>query len=282
MKAVTDKTAVSSYLKEVRALAKSSPVLSWADECRLSDAIEVGDRGAIDAANLLVTCNLRYVLKATSKYMGKPFYEDLIQEGNLGLMTAARKFSKNHGARFITYASWWVAQAMRKFLADNGRDVRLPTSTLNTIRKMNAIIVKIAKSGRLVTDSEVADLMGLPVKKVRTLSMWAQEPVSINAPVSDSEDSDAEFGDFIADMVNASPEENLMQEETRSNLDSLLSVLDSRERRIIEGRAGLTGEELSLEDLGNEFSISRERVRQIQAKAMEKLKKRGVNLGLAD
>lgn len=277
-----EKSAVSSYMKDVRALVKRSRILTWQDECDLSDAIEQGGAAADRAVNTLVSNNLRYVLKVTGKHAGKPYHEDLIQEGNLALMHAARKFTKHHNARYITYAGWWIAQFVRKYLEDNGRVVRLSPNAMRDVRKMNAIIAKIVASGRPVTDTEVAKLMELPIKKVRALSIWAQEPVSINVPVSDSEDS-VEFGDILVDMTYVNPDEGLIREQSESTLLEALSVLDERERRVIEGRFGLNdGEELTLEDLANEYGVSRERIRQIQVSALKKLKKSGRNLHLPE
>lgn len=278
-----DSSAVSCYQKEVRALVKRSRNLTWQDECDLSDAIEQGGAAAKRAIDTLVTNNLRFVLKATAKHAAKSYYEDLVQEGNLALMHAARKFSKHKNARYITYAGWWVAQFVKKYLEENGRSVRLSPNAMREVRKMNAIISTIVKDGRPVTDTEVASRMEMKVEKVRKLSVWALEPVSINAPISDSEDSDAEFGDILADMVNANPDEGLIREQSESTLLEALSVLDDRERRVIEGRFGLNdGEELTLEDLANEYGVSRERIRQIQVSALKKLKKSGRNLHLPE
>lgn len=278
-----EKSAVSVYMKDVRALVKRSRILTWQDECDLSDAIEQGGAAADQAVNTLVSNNLRYVLKVTGKHVGKPYHEDLIQEGNLALMHAARKFSKHKNARYITYAGWWIAQFVRKYLEDNGRIVRLSPNAMRDVRKMNAIISKIVASGRTVTDTEVAKLMELPVKKVRTLSIWAQEPVSINAPISESEDSDTEFGDILADMTHANPDDVIDRDRSESALYQALSVLNDRERRVIEGRFGLaTDEELTLEDLAQEFGVTRERIRQIQVVALKKLKQSGAKLHLPE
>ncbi len=161
--------------------------------------------------------------------------------------------------------------------------MRLSPNAMREVRKMNAIISTIVKDGRPVTDTEVASRMEMKVKKVRKLSVWALEPVSINAPISDSEDSDAEFGDILADMVNANPDEVIIREQSQSTLYEALSILDERERRVIEGRFGLNdGEELTLEDLANEHGVSRERIRQIQVSALKKLKKSGRNLHLPE
>ncbi len=278
-----DSSAVSCYLKEVRALVKRSRNLTWQDECELSDAIEQGGAVAERAVNTLVTNNLRFVLKATGKHAAKSYYEDLIQEGNLALMHAARKFTKHHNARYITYAGWWVAQFVKKYLEENGRSVRLSPNAMRDVRKMNAIIAAIVKDGCPVTDNEVASRMEMKVEKVRKLLVWAQEPVSINAPLSDSENSDAEFGDILADMVNASPDDVIIREQSQSTLYEALSILDDRERRVVEGRFGLNdGEELTLEDLAIEYGVSRERIRQIQVSALKKLKKSGQNLHLPE
>jgi len=279
----SDKSAVSSYMKDVRALVKRTPILTWQDECELSDAIEQGGAAADKAVDLLVSSNLRYVLKVTGKHAGKHYHEDLIQEGNLALMHAARKFSKHKKARYITYAGWWIAQFVRKYLEDNGRVVRLSTNSVRDVRVMNAVIAKLVKHGIPVTDTEVASVMGLPVKKVRALSVYAQEPVSINAPMNDSEEGSAEFGDILVDMTYTNPDQIIAREQSEKSVHSALLVLNERERRVIEGRFGLNdGEELTLEDLANEFNITRERVRQIQVKALEKLKKSGSNLHLPE
>ncbi len=277
-----DKSAVSSYMRDVRALVKRSRILTWQDECDLSDAIEQGGAAADKAVNTLVSNNLRFVLKVTGKHAGKPYHEDLIQEGNLALMHAARKFTKHHNARYITYAGWWIAQFVRKYLEDNGRAVRLSPNAMRDVRKMNAIISTIVKDGRPVTDTEVASRMEMKVEKVRKLLVWALEPVSINVPVSDSEDS-GEFGDILVDMTYVNPDEALIRDESQSTLLEALSVLDERERRVIEGRFGLNdGDELTLEDLATEFGVSRERIRQIQVSAVRKLKKSGRNLHLPE
>lgn len=281
----SDKSAVSAYLRDVRALVKRSRILTWKDECELSDAIEQGGAAAKRAIDTLVTNNLRYVLKVTAKHAGKHYYEDLIQEGNLGLMKAASKFSKHKKARYITYAGWWISQYVRQYLEDNGRVVRLSPNAMREVRKMNAIIAKIVSDGRPVTDTEIAKLMELPVKKVRALSMWAQEPVSINAPINDTEEGGAEFGDILVDMAHANPDDVIDRDRSESSVHQALAGLEDRERRVIEGRFGLAADvdgELTLEDLAQEFGVSRERIRQIQVAALKKLKKSGANLHLPE
>ena len=257
---------VKAYLKEIGQV----PLLSAEEEQTLARAARAGDA---DARRRLSEANLRLVVSVAKRYAGRglPFL-DLIQEGNLGLMKAAEKFEPDRGFKFSTYATWWIRQSITRAIADQGRTIRIPVHLvehINRVRKTAGELLR--KNGREPTAEEIAVRLEMEPDRVRELLQLAQEPVSLETPVGEEEDAHLE--DFIQDEEAGIPVDEAGRQLLRQELMSVLKSLTPREERVITLRFGLDdGRPRTLEELGKEFNVTRERIRQIEAKALRKLR----------
>ena len=257
---------VKAYLKEIGQV----PLLSAEEEQTLARAARAGDA---DARRRLSEANLRLVVSVAKRYAGRglPFL-DLIQEGNLGLMKAAEKFEPDRGFKFSTYATWWIRQSITRAIADQGRTIRIPVHLvehINRVRKTAGELLR--KNGREPTAEEIAVRLEMEPDRVRELLQLAQEPVSLETPVGEEEDAHLE--DFIQDEEAGIPVDEAGRQLLRRELISVLKSLTPREERVITLRFGLDdGRPRTLEELGKEFNVTRERIRQIEAKALRKLR----------
>ncbi|WP_331473682.1 RNA polymerase sigma factor RpoD [Mediannikoviicoccus vaginalis] len=257
---------VKMYLKEIGKIS----LLTAEEEVELAQRMENGD---VFAKRRLAEANLRLVVSIAKRYVGRGMqFLDLIQEGNLGLMKAVEKFDYTRGFKFSTYATWWIRQAITRAIADQARTIRIPVHMVETINKLVRIERQLIQAlGRDPTNEEIAKEMGIDVEKVREVRKIAQEPVSLETPIGEEEDS--HLGDFIEDETAVAPDEAANFTMLREQLDEILSTLNHRERKVLELRFGLTdGTPRTLEEVGKEFNVTRERIRQIEAKALRKLK----------
>jgi len=257
---------VRMYLKEIGRVA----LLRKEQEVEYAMRIELGDE---DARDKLTEANLRLVVSIAKKYLGRgmPFL-DLIQEGNTGLMRAVAKFDYRRGYKFSTYATWWIRQAVTRALADQSRTIRIPVHMTEVINKLTRVSRRLFQElGREPDDEEIAEEMGLTPDRVREVLKMSREPLSLSSPVG--EDGDAEFGDFIEDKEATTPPQAASLTMLRSEVEDALDSLTPRERRVVQLRYGLVdARQLTLEEVGKRFGVTRERIRQIEAKALRKLR----------
>ena len=257
---------VRLYLKEIGKV----PLLSSDHERELAERMMAGDE---KAKNELVEANLRLVVSIAKRYVGRGmFFLDLIQEGNLGLMKAVDKFDYTKGYKFSTYATWWIRQAITRAIADQARTIRIPVHMVETIHKVSRYSRQMLQElGREATAEEIGEKMGMSAEKVREIMKIAQDPVSLETPIGEEEDS--HLGDFIPDDDTPSPAEATSTNILREELEKQLHTLTPREEHVIKLRFGLyDGRTRTLEEVGKEFDITRERIRQIEAKALRKLR----------
>ena len=275
---------VKMYLKEIGAL----PLLTSEEEIVLAKTVEAGMRmdalpeekeAALDAKKELADRNLRLVVSIAKKYLGRGLqFLDLIQEGNLGLLKAVDKFDYTKGYKFSTYATWWIRQAITRAIADQARTIRVPVHMVETINKLNRISRQLLQeNGREATNEELAKAMGVSIAKVREVKKIAQDPISLETPIGEKEDS--HLGDFIEDHEAIAPDDAAGSILLREQIEELLTGLTERERQVLELRFGLKdGKTRTLEEVGKYFDVTRERIRQIEGKALSKLKKTAKNL----
>ncbi len=257
---------VRLYLKEIGKV----PLLTSEKEKELAERMMAGDE---NAKNELVEANLRLVVSIAKRYVGRGmFFLDLIQEGNLGLMKAVDKFDYTKGYKFSTYATWWIRQAITRAIADQARTIRIPVHMVETIHKVSRYTRQLLQeNGREATAEEIGAKMGMSAEKVREIMKIAQDPVSLETPIGEEEDS--HLGDFIPDDDTPSPAEATSTNILREELERQLHTLTPREEHVIKLRFGLyDGRTRTLEEVGKEFDITRERIRQIEAKALRKLR----------
>ena len=257
---------VRLYLKEIGKV----PLLSSEKEKELAERMMAGDE---EAKNELVEANLRLVVSIAKRYVGRGmFFLDLIQEGNLGLMKAVDKFDYTKGYKFSTYATWWIRQAITRAIADQARTIRIPVHMVETIHKVSRYSRQLLQEyGREPTAEEIGEKTGMSAEKVREIMKIAQDPVSLETPIGEEEDS--HLGDFIPDEDTPSPAEATSTYILREELERQLHTLTPREEHVIKLRFGLyDGRTRTLEEVGKEFDITRERIRQIEAKALRKLR----------
>ena len=263
---VTIDDPVRMYLKEIGRV----PLLSAQEEVELAKQMEAGDE---EAQKRLAEANLRLVVSIAKRYVGRGMlFLDLIQEGNLGLIKAVEKFDYNKGYKFSTYATWWIRQAITRAIADQARTISIPVHMVETINKLIRVSRNlIQKLNRDPTDEEIAQEMEISVERVREIMKIAQEPVSLETPIGEEEDS--HLGDFIEDQEAPAPADAASFLLLKEQLEEVLSTLTPREMRVLRLRFGLDdGRARTLEEVGQSFGVTRERIRQIEAKALRKLR----------
>ena len=257
---------VRMYLKEIGKI----PLLTPERETYLAEQIALGSKSAKDE---LIEANLRLVVSIAKRHVGKGMYFlDLIQEGNLGLIKAVEKFDYSKGYKFSTYATWWIRQAITRAIADQARTIRIPVHMVETIHKVSRTARTLLQElGREPTTDEIAEKLGITADKVRDIMKIAQDPVSLETPIGEEEDS--HLGDFVEDLDSPAPSESASYALLREQLCNILHTLTQREEQVIKLRFGLEdGRPRTLEEVGKQFKITRERIRQIEAKALRKLR----------
>lgn len=257
---------VRMYLREIGKISLLTPE----EEVELAKRVEEGDE---EAKKKLTEANLRLVVSIAKKYIGRGLsFLDLIQEGNLGLIRAVEKFDYRKGFKFSTYATWWIRQAITRAIADQARTIRIPVHMVETINKLIRVSRQLVQQlGREPTIEEIAQALGLPPEKVEDIQKIAQEPVSLETPIGEEEDS--QLGDFLEDKESPNPEDATAGQLLREQLEEMLGELTEREREVLRLRFGLEdGHAHTLEEVGKRFNVTRERIRQIEAKALRKLR----------
>ena len=265
-KDLTINDPVRMYLKEIGQIK----LLTTEEELELADKIAAGDEAA---KATLAEANLRLVVSIAKRYVGRGMlFLDLIQEGNIGLMKAVEKFDVTKGYKFSTYATWWIRQAITRAIADQARTIRVPVHMVETINKLARVERQLTlELNREPTEEEQSKKMGTSVEKIRDIYKISQEPVSLEIPIGEEDDS--HLGDFIPDETNMSPEDYAVNELLKDEISEVLLTLTEREEKVIRLRFGLEdGRPRTLEEVGQLFGVTRERIRQIEAKALRKLR----------
>ena len=272
--ALTD--PVRMYLKEIGLV----PLLTQEEEQALAQRIEEGDEAA---KNQMIEANLRLVVAVAKRYVGRGMhFLDLIQEGNMGLLKAVEKFDYRKGYKFSTYATWWIRQSITRAIADQARTIRIPVHMVETINKVaRASHQLVQELGREPNAREIADYLDLPLSKVEEIMKLSQEPISLETPVGEEDDS--HLGDFIQDSEVSEPMEAATANSLREQLEKALSMLTPREEKVLRLRFGFEdGKTHTLEEVGKEFNVTRERVRQIESKALRRLRHPSKSKALRD
>ena len=257
---------VKMYLKDIGRV----PLLTAEEEIDLAKRMQENDQAA---KKRLCEANLRLVVSIAKRYVGRGMlFLDLIQEGNMGLMKAVEKFDYQKGFKFSTYATWWIRQSITRAIADQARTIRIPVHMVETINKLTRVQrVLLQELGREPTPAEIAEKMGVTEERVREIQKIAQDPVSLETPIGEEEDS--HLGDFIEDEKTATPSDSVASTMLKEQLLSVLDTLTPREEKVIRLRYGIDdGKPRTLEEVGREFNVTRERIRQIEAKALRKLR----------
>jgi RNA polymerase primary sigma factor len=268
-KGVAVEDPVRLYLREIGRIK----LLSTAEEIELARQIMQGGTPGDRAKRKLVQANLRLVVSIAKKYVGRGMlFLDLIQEGNLGLIRAAEKFDHERGFKFSTYATWWIRQAITRAIADQARTIRIPVHMVETINKLKKVTRRLAQErSRKPTEEELAAEMNVSISKLRDIVKIAQEPLSLETPIGKEEDS--RLGDFIEDQAADAPIKTVASELLKEDLAEVLCTLSARERDVLRLRFGMDdGRQRTLEEVGQLFGVTRERIRQIEAKALRKLR----------
>ena len=268
-KGIAVEDPVRLYLREIGRIK----LLSTAEEIELARKIMAGGSAGDRAKRKLVQANLRLVVSIAKKYVGRRMlFLDLIQEGNLGLIRAAEKFDHERGFKFSTYATWWIRQAITRAIADQARTIRIPVHMVETINKLKKVTRRLAQErSRKPTEEELAAEMGVSISKLRDIVKIAQEPLSLETPIGKEEDS--RLGDFIEDTGADAPIKTVASELLKEDLAEVLCTLSARERDVLRLRFGMDdGRQRTLEEVGQLFGVTRERIRQIEAKALRKLR----------
>jgi len=263
-----ERSALQLYMQEIA----KTPLLTIAEEVKLARRIRRGDKEARDH---MIKANLRLVVKIAQDYrdFGLPLL-DLISEGNIGLIKAVERFDPRKGGKLSTYAAWWIKQSIKRALANQSKTIRLPVHLVDKISKMRRTAMALSEEfGREPTDEELAMELGIPVNKVAHLKSVSVRPASLDAPLSDDGES-ATFGEIVGDENAISPYESVRENNLRSDLNRMIMSLDSREADILRMRFGLDGhDELTLEEVGKKFKVTRERIRQLEHLALQKIRK---------
>ncbi len=269
-KGISTDDPVRMYLREIGSI----PLLTGSEEVDLARRIAAQNGADSDEAKRkLAEANLRLVVSIAKKYVGRGMlFLDLIQEGNLGLIRAVEKFDHEKGYKFSTYATWWIRQAITRAIADQARTIRIPVHMVETINRLKKTTRKLSQDlGRKATDEEIAKEMEITVEKLREIVKVAQEPISLETPIGKEEDS--RLGDFLEDREAEAPVNAVTHELLREDINEVLGSLSSRERDVLKLRFGLEdGRSRTLEEVGQQFGVTRERIRQIEAKALRKLR----------
>jgi RNA polymerase primary sigma factor len=266
MEAVSLDDPVRMYLKEIGRVA----LLKAEQEVEYAKSIEAG---SADAKHRLTEANLRLVVSIAKKYIGRGMsFLDLIQEGNMGLIRAVEKFDYKKGYKFSTYATWWIRQAITRAIADQARTIRIPVHMVETINKLVRVSRRLLQElGREPAEEEIAEVMGITPDKVREIIKVSQDPVSLETPIGEEEDS--HLGDFVEDKEAIAPSDAANLTMLRTEVEDILDTLTPRERRVLQLRFGLIdGHQRTLEEVGKRFGVTRERIRQIESKALRKLR----------
>ena len=260
-------SSLKIYLREI----SKTPLLTRQEEVELAERIHQGDE---EARSHMIKANLRLVVKIAQDYAnyGMPV-TDLISEGNIGLMKAVERFDPEKGGKLSTYAAWWIKQSIKRALANQSKTIRLPVHMVDKIAKMRRIAAMMTESiGREPTDEELSEETGIPRHKLAMLRQASHRPTSLDAPINDGEAT--EYGEIIEDERAENPLDMLADKNLHNELDGLLDTLDERERRIIDERFGLAGQKaMTLEEVGQEFGVTRERIRQLQNVALSKMRR---------
>ena len=264
------------YLKDIG----NVPLLSYEEEVDLAKRIEAGDE---QAKNILSEANLRLVVSIAKRYMGRGMaLSDLIQEGNIGLMRAVSKYDYRRGFKFSTYATWWIRQAITRAIADQARTIRIPVHMVDTIHRLRKTTKELQQElNREATVEEIAERMDLSEEKIREILQYSQEPISLESPVGDEDEQ--QLSDFIKDDQGLLPSEAATQRLLKEHIVEVLDTLSKREAEVLKLRYGIdSGHEMTLEEIGREFDVTRERIRQIEAKALRKLRSKSKSTKLID